>query len=296
MQNSSDDDTGRSEDSFVDTHGVRVFYSRWQPAHAKAVIQLAHGVGEHTGRYEHVGRALASAGYEVWADDHHGHGRTGLHQHHGDHTRLGRLGPGGVRDAIGSVHDFTGVVRAARPHLPLVLLGHSWGSQIAQIIVNLHPSDYDAVVLTGTAHRTLRHMNSGNLNTRYDRPGATGLEWLSRDPSVAQAFLDDPLTTATPLMKLFGPVDALRLLGRPAPRLADHNDLPVLIAVGSEDPLGGASSARHLAADYRDRSGLTRVTTTVYPGARHEVFNETNRDEVITDLIAWIDRAVDIPN
>lgn len=295
MQNSGDARVDRDESSFLDADGIRIHYTRWLPGPATAVIQLAHGVGEHAGRYEHVGHALAAAGYDVWADDHRGHGRTGLEQHNGNHERLGRLGAGGVPGAVRAVHDFTRHIRTAQPDLPLVLLGHSWGSLMAQILINQHAADYDAVVLTGTAHRTLRHMNSGNLNARYDHPGATGLEWLSRDPAVAQAFLDDPLTTATPLMKLFGPLDALRLLGRPARRIADQKDLPILIAVGSEDPLGGASSAEHLANDYRERSGLTSVTTLIYPGARHEVFNETNRSQVIADTITWLNNTLRKP-
>ena len=279
---------------FVDSDGVRVHYTRWCPDRAVAAVQLAHGVGEHAGRYEHVGQTLAAAGYDVWADDHRGHGRTGLEQHGGDHKLLGRLGPGGVRGATRAVHDFTRVIRESQPDIPLVLLGHSWGSLMAQLIINSSPADYDAVVLTGTAHRTLRHMNSGNLNARFDHPGATGLEWLSRDPAVAQAFLDDPLTTATPLLKLFGPLEALRLLGRPARGLAARKDLPILIVVGEDDPLGGSASAGFLAADYRERSGLSSVTTISYPGARHEVFNETNRDAVISDVLAWLNRTLPV--
>lgn len=289
MENTTGAGVRRVEDAFVDSDGVRISYTRWQPAHPRAVVQLAHGVGEHAGRYEHVGRAFAAAGFDVWADDHRGHGRTGLEQHHGDTRQLGRLGRGGVRGATRSMHEFTAEIRRLQPGLPLVLVAHSWGSLMAQMILNEHVADYDAVVLTGTAHRTLRHMNGGDLNAAYDHPGASGLEWLSRDPAVAQAFLADPLTTPTPLMKLFGPLEALRLLGRPARGLARHKDLPILIAVGEDDPLGGASSAGFLAADYRGRSGLTDVTTVVHPGARHEIFNETNRDEVIADVIAWID-------
>lgn len=93
-------------------------------------------------------------------------------------------------------------------------------------------------------------------------------------------------------MKLFSPIDALRLLGRPARGLADSGDLPILIAVGEDDPLGGPVSADFLAADYRERAGLGRVTTIVYPGARHEILNEPNRDQVIADVVAWIDRTL----
>jgi alpha-beta hydrolase superfamily lysophospholipase len=159
------------------------------------------------------------------------------------------------------------------------------------MILNKHSDDYDAVVLSGTAYRMLGSMNSGyNLNKRFAHLGTTGAEWLSRDPAVAQAFVDDPLTTLTPLPKLFGPVDAARLLGRPAKRLA--RDVSLLIQVGGDDPLGGEASARRLERAYRERSGLTDVTTIVYPGARHEVYNETNRAEVMADLTAWLDQRI----
>ncbi|MFZ0531244.1 MAG: alpha/beta hydrolase [Propionicimonas sp.] len=291
MQGDSISGPEQVEGSFVDSDHVRTHYTRWRPRQERAVVQLAHGVGEHVGRYEHVAAALAAAGYDVWADDHHGHGRTGVEQHGGDLRRLGTLGRPGVRGAVRSMHEFTRVIRDAQPDLPLVLLAHSWGSLMAQIIMNQHAADYDAVVLTGTAHRTVGHMNGGKLNARYDGPGATGLEWLSRDPAVARAFLDDPLTTDKPLLKLFGPLNTIRLLGRPAKDLAGRKDLPILIAVGEQDPLGGGTSVGFLAADYRTRSGFSSVTTVVYPGARHEILNETNRDDVLAEIIAWMDKA-----
>ena len=169
--------------------------------------------------------------------------------------------------------------------LIFVLLGAS-ATVIGQLLLNRHSDEYDAMVLSGTAYRMPGSMNSGDLNKRHAHLGTTGAEWLSRDPEVAQAFVDDPLTTLTPLQKLFGTLDAARLIGRPARHLA--HDLPVLIQVGSDDPLGGEASARRLERAFRTRSGLTDVTTIVYDGARHEVFNETNRAEVFADLTAWL--------
>lgn len=285
----ADAEVTRRDDDLVDAHGIRIHYTVWAPRTPRAVVHLLHGVGEHAGRYSHVGAALAKAGYEVWADDHRGHGRTGAEQHAGRPERLGRLGPGGHRAAVDAVRLISARARQARPELPLVLFGHSWGSLMAQIILNDHAGDYDAAILMGTAHRTVRHMNGGDLNARHRHLGDTGLEWLSRDPAVPHAFKADPLTTDVPLLKLFGVRDTLRLLGRPARGLPD---LPLLIMVGDDDPLGGAESARHLARDYRERSGLTDVTVTVYEGARHELVNETNQDEVIGDLIAWLDQRV----
>ncbi|WP_431219754.1 alpha/beta fold hydrolase [Leifsonia xyli] len=278
------------QDRTFDADGNRIHFDVYAPATGAtrpgAVVQLAHGVGEHAGRYRQVATHLASAGYLVYADDHLGHGRTGMDQWKGDASHLGRLGPGGLRAAVRDVHLFSDLIRAENPELPLVFVGHSWGSLIGQMLLNRHSDEYDAMVLSGTAYRVLGSMNGGDLNKRHAHLGTTGAEWLSRDPAVAQAFVDDPLCTLTPLQKLFGTLDAARLLGRPARNLA--HDLPVLIQVGSEDPLGGPVSARKLERAYRMRSGLTDVTTIVYEGARHEIFNETNREEVYADLTAWL--------
>ncbi len=282
----SDDAKAASDRTYTDAHGVRIHVRVWEADRPRAVVQLLHGVGEHSGRYDHVGRALAAAGFTVWADDHRGHGRTGLEQHGGDASRQGRLGVGGHRATVAAVRQLTGIIREAHPDLPLVLFGHSWGSLMAQIILNDHAVDYDAAILMGSAHRTLRHMNGGDLNARHKHLGDTGLEWLSRDASVHHAFKADPLTSDKPLLRLFGVRDTLRLLGRPARHLG--SDLPLLLMVGEDDPLGGPSSIRHLERDYRERSGLTDVTVKIYPGARHELVNEINKDEVIADLISWL--------
>ena len=274
--------------TFTDPHGVRIHYEHWRVPEPIAVVQLVHGVGEHIGRYGELVEALNAAGYSVWADDHRGHGQTGFEQHGGDLDRMGRLGPGGLRAAIDDVHRFARVIRETEgDEVPLVLLGHSWGSLMAQIILNRHPHDYDAVVLTGTAYRMPPHMNSGDLNRRHRHLGTTGLEWLSRDPAGAEAFVRDPYTTAVPLQELFGLIESARLLGRPRRNLPV--ELPLLIMVGSDDSLGGEKSAVRLANAYARRSRLADVTLVVYDGARHEVFNETNREEVRADLIRWLD-------
>jgi alpha-beta hydrolase superfamily lysophospholipase len=266
---------------------VTIHYYVWDAAKPKAILQLTHGLGDHALRYEQVAQDLVAAGYTVYADDHRGHGQTGLGQNNGDATKLGKLGPGGLRATVNDVRHFTAVIKEDHPNLPVVLLGHSWGSLMAQTVINSHAVDYAAVVLTGTAYRSLTDMNGGNLNAKHKHLGTTGNEWLSRDPAVAQAFKDDPLTFYAAAMKLFGIPDALRLLGRPAKNLG--KDIPLLIMIGGEDTLGGEKSVAKLAAAYVKRSHLTDVEAIVYPEARHEIFNETNRDEVIGDLVKWLD-------
>lgn len=273
--------------SFTDARGTRIFYDVY-PADgtARAVVQILHGVGEHAGRYRALAETLAAHGYTVYADDHLGHGRTGTVQH-GHPGKLGRLGPGGMRAARDAVYALTERIRREHPDLPLILLGHSWGSFLAQMLVDRHAASFDALVLSGSALRTPGSLNAGDLNAPWKGDDAMGAEWLSSDHAVGRAFLDDPLTTSEPLLKLFGPLEAARLFGRPARNLP--RDLPTLLMVGRDDTVGGPRSVHRLAEAYRTRSGFTDVTTLVYPGARHEIFNEVMQDEVRADLVAWLD-------
>jgi len=253
------------------------------------VVQLLHGVGEHAGRYGKLIAELTSAGFIVYADDHRGHGRTGIRQH-GDPAQLGRLGKGGLWAARDAIWQLTGIIRDENPDLPLVLIGHSWGSFLAQMLVNAHPEAWDAVVLSGSALRTPRDLNAAPLNARWEGTDATGYEWLSRDKAVWKSFDDDPLTTNVPLLKLFGPIEALKLYGRPAKNLG--HDIPMLLMVGRDDPVGGPHSVHKLADQYRGGSGLTDVPSFVYPDARHEIFNELQQQEVRADLLAWLDKHI----
>ena len=277
----------REDHSFVDDYGVTIHYYVWRPAAPTAIAQIVHGLGEYATRYEPLIQQLVADGYVVYTDDHRGHGKTGLEQWGGDHSKLGHLGKGGVRATAKEIHDLTVRARSDNPGLPLVAIGQSLGSLFLQMILNDHAADYDAVVMTGTAYRTYFQMNSGDLNKRHRHLGTTGHEWLSRDVAVHEAFAADPLTFDAKAAKLFGLIDGARLLGRPK-KLA--RDVPIHIVIGSEDPLGGPRSVELLAKAYRTRGGLSDVSVVVYPEGRHEVFNETNRAEVVTEVLAWIDR------
>jgi alpha-beta hydrolase superfamily lysophospholipase len=279
-------DTTRTAHTFVDADGVTIHYYVWKASTPRAVVQLLHGVGEYATRYELFASTLASAGYTVYANDHRGHGATGMEQHGGDVSKLGTLGPRGVRGAIAAIEQLTDIIRQAEAGLPLVLFGHSLGSIFAQKMIGVHASAYDGVVLSATAYRTLLHMRGGDLNAKHKHLGTTGAEWLSRDPAVAAAFVADPLTFDARVMELFGVADSLRLLG--TPRHLDA-DIPMLIMIGDDDSLGGRKSVELLAKAYRERGGLTDVTLTIYPGGRHEMLNETNQAEVRADIIAWLD-------
>jgi alpha-beta hydrolase superfamily lysophospholipase len=276
--------------AFVDAHGIRIETHEWLVPEPRAIVQISHGIGEHGARYAALAADLNAAGFTVVADDHRGHGRTGQGQWGSDLARMGRLGPGGLNATIDAIAAFSRMTREAYPGVPLVLVAHSWGSLLAQIALNRGLVDCDGLVLSGTAYRLPGFMDAGDLNRKHTSFGSTGAEWLSRDPDVARRWVEDPLTFPAETRKLLGVRDTLRLVGRPARRLS--SSLPVLLQVGGDDTLGGSRSVARLARAYRERSGITDVTAIVYDGARHEVYNETNRDQVIADLIAWIEEHV----
>ena len=276
----------REERTYVDAQGVTIHYYVWKTGAPRAIIQLVHGLGEYATRYDWLASQFVAAGYTVYADDHSGQGQTGLGQHDGDHAKLGRLGPGGMRATIESIHQVTGTIRGENAELPLVLLGHSWGSLLAQVLVNEHSDDYDALILSGSALRVLGRTNTGDLNAKYRHRGSTGYEWLSRDPAVVAAAAADPIMFIANGVKLFGIADSMRLMGRPAKGI--KHDIPVLILLGSADVVGGVKSNELLAQAYLKRAGLSDVELIVYTGAQHEIFKETNKDEVVADTLAWL--------
>lgn len=283
-QNGGMSQVAYTESSFTDSHGIEIFTYQWIPESFHAVVQVAHGLGEHAKRYDAFARHLASAGFAVYADDHRGHGETGRTQWGGDLSRMGRLGPGGLRAAEAAILELSASIRRTHPGLPLVFLGHSWGSLMGQRIINREPHPFDAVILSGSAYRMPGSMESGDLNRHHRTFGTTGYEWLSRDPAVAEAFAADELCFTADVLKLFGLADALRLYGVPSRHV---DDVPMLVFGGSDDSLSRGDSLERLAAAYRNR-GVQDLTFRVYPGGRHETLNETNRLDVFRDVTAWV--------
>lgn len=272
---------------FIDAHGIAIVYDVHPAAGApRGVVQLLHGVGEHSGRYVALIDALTAGGFSVYAGDLRGHGRTGMKQH-ADAAKLGHLGRGGLGATVAAIFRLTDIIAGENPGLPLVILGHSGGSFIAQIVVNEHPEAFDGVILSGSAYRMPGWLRTGGHNKPWDGPGATGLEWLASDPAVGAAFRADPLTTEEAPIKLFGPIEVFKNYGRPRKGLG--RDIPLLLLVGRDDTVGGPRSVHKLADVYRSRSGLTDITTLVYPDVRHEIFNDVSQAEVRADVLAWLD-------
>jgi alpha-beta hydrolase superfamily lysophospholipase len=274
--------------SFKDDFGVEIMFYEWPVANPKAIIQIAHGLGEHARRYDHMAAVLNRAGFSVYADDHRGHGQTGVKQLENKQIRkLGNLGPGGMDATYKQVADFSKLIKSENPGKKLVLLGHSWGSFIAQKVINTASDFYDAVVLSGSALTMPGYLATGDFNKVWKKlPGSTGYEWLSRDVEIQKKFVADPLTFLAAAMQVFGVSNSLKLFGTPSKQV--RSDLPILVQVGQADPIGGEYSNKALVKAYRKNAGTNDIELFVYHDARHEIYNELNKDQIIQDLIDWI--------
>jgi alpha-beta hydrolase superfamily lysophospholipase len=278
--------------SFTDDQAVEIFFYEWPVANPKAVIQIAHGLGEHARRYDQMAATLNRAGFSVYADDHRGHGQTGLRQLEKKQIRrLGNLGPGGMIATYKQVADFSKLIKKENPDSPLILLGHSWGSFIAQKIINEQSAFYDALILSGSALTMPGYLATGDFNKEWKKlPNATGYEWLSRDVEIQNKFVADPLTFLAQAMQVFGVANSLKLFGTPSKNV--RPDLPILVQVGQQDPIGGERSNKALVEAYRKNSGTDDIELMVYHDCRHEIYNELNKEDIIQDLVAWIGKSI----
>ena len=293
--------------------GARLFVRRWTPeGPAKAVVQIVHGMAEHGGRYARFAERLTAAGYAVVVSDLRGHGQT-ADASSPDHLYFGDAN--GFATVVEDLHAVTDVARSEHPDLPVILLGHSMGSFLARAYAIRWGSDLTALVLTGTSadqglvriagqnlarlqarllgrrHRSkmLDSMASGRFNSAF-KPNRTPFDWLSSDAAEVDAFVADPacgnlFTTGAWLDQ----VEALVWVNKDANVSGVPKDLPILLASGEQDAVGAMTKGVRRVADQFRRVGVRDVTTIFYPGARHEVLNETSRDEVMDDIVEWLD-------
>jgi alpha-beta hydrolase superfamily lysophospholipase len=273
--------------TLTDDDGIGITYDRWLPdGEPRGVLHVLHGWAEHAGRYDRFARAANGIGLAVYADDHRGHGRSGLAAEGG----LGDLGPRGMDGVLDAARAVSVAAFAEHPGLPRLLLGHSWGSFLAQRYLRRWGSELAGAVLTGT---TLRRpdapMREGGPNAAFE-PAATPYDWLTRDAAEVQKYMDDPWC-GFERMAARPPAAPAERASAPADRPDDSvvpSDLPILILNGSVDPIGGADGGAALAEHYR-AAGVHDVDFRAYEGGRHELLNEINRDQVTADLLAWLE-------
>jgi alpha-beta hydrolase superfamily lysophospholipase len=292
---------------FQSLGGVRVTYRRWLPGgDVRATVQVVHGASEHSGRYDRLARALTARGFAVYAMDLRGHGRTA------EGTGTGRFGDPGFAGVLADVRALQLIAAEQYPGVPHFLLGHSMGSVIALANAERDGADLAGLVLSGplgvnpaladTVTQLEAALTAGLADQPLDALGAfnqtfepsrTPFDWLSRDGAEVDAYLADPLAgDDMPLTYGYAAaVFGVSVRASSPEGVADLPDgLPVLLLSGSRDPVGGVEAGQVTAlADLLRDHGLP-VDQRVYPDARHEVFNETNRDEVVADLVDWLEQ------
>jgi alpha-beta hydrolase superfamily lysophospholipase len=258
----------RREGRFSDD---RLAYRVWDVDDPAAVVVLAHGYAEHSGRYDHVGTALAEAGLTTWALDHVGHGLS-----KGDM----RGDVGSVEHAVADLDDFVSLASGAAPSLPVFLVGHSMGGMLAVAYAEEHQDRLAGVVITGPAV-VLGEVITGLLELD-EIPVVPLGEFVSRDPAVAQAYDGDPLNYHGAM-----PRDVLReaptRIEAVRSRFAEIT-VPILAMHGEQDALAPMQGSIDVIAGVSSGDRALRI----WPGLYHEIFNEPERDRVIAEVIRWI--------
>lgn len=301
--------------NLLSSDGKDIYVYYWLPSsmeetHLRGVIQIAHGMAETAKRYERIARELTKQGYIVYANDHRGHGRTA-----GSLDELGKPGRDGFNAMVNDMILLGSVIRDKHPNLPILLLGHSMGSFLTQKVMYTGHDNYSGFMLSGTCGKRgmleigeklalLQIMLQGErhpsllLNAvvfgpynRSFKPVRTPFDWLTRDQKEVDKFIEDPECGAISSTGFFRDFFRLLLEIHTPERMAlIPKDKPIYLFSGEEDPVGlKGDGVRRLYRQYHNL-GIQDVELRLYPGARHELLNEINRDEVTNDLLEWINR------
>lgn len=292
------------------------FVRAWLPAQqpALACVQIVHGMSEHGGRYARFATALNRAGFAVYAQDLPGHGRTARAP-----DELGHFAnEHGWRFALQSIHSVQTEMRQRHPGVPVALFGHSMGAMLAQDTIVHHGRDVAACVLSATTgdmgamrgiglglmraeivwggprhrSRVAENLTFKTFNRKF-RPNRTDFDWLSRDETEVDRYIDDPRCGFRASSTLWADLLSYGARLREPARLARiPKSLPILIVSGTEDAAThGAKGPTALERAYA-KAGLSDLTLKLYEGARHELLNETCREKVTSDVVEWLTRRI----
>ncbi len=295
------------------TDGTEIHVYRWLPeSEPRAVLQVAHGMAEHAGRYARFAEAAVGAGFAVYADDHRGHGLT-------PHTSddLGYFAASqGWRQVLDDLYRLADHITGAHPGVPRVMFGHSMGSFFTQQMLYERGDSLCAAILSGSSSGVsnplapigrviariermrvgprgrsplLTRLSFGNFNNAF-KPTRTDFDWLSRDPAEVDLYVADPLCGFDITTQMWIDVlEALPGLADPANLARIPKGIPLYVTSGSDDPVHSKMKGLQRLVDDYGKAGLRNLTWKVWSGSRHELLNETCRDEVTAAILRWID-------
>ena len=300
--------------TFQTVDGANLHVSAWVIQTPKAIVQILHGMAEYGSRYARLAQALAAAGYNVYAHDHRGHGQSipegGTPGHLADSDSWNRI----VEDA----HGVNREIAKRHRDLPIIIVGHSMGSFVLQQLLFERPNDMVAAALSGSNGKpppiamvgkllariervrvgkhnpspVLQKLTFGEYNKPFE-PARTDFDWLSRDPDEVDKYVADPLMGfAVSTQTWLDLLNALDQISKPSNVAKVPKDKPLYLFAGDQDPVGDNGKGMKNLYDAYKRAAIFDVRLKLYPDARHETLNESNRQEVTDDLIAWCDEMV----
>ena len=280
------------------------------------LLQITHGMCEYIGRYRWFMEAMAEQGFVVFGHDHIGHGDSSQPEEYGFFGEKD-----GWKHLVADVQKMSLIVREKYPNLPLYLFGHSMGSFVARLYLQKYGNEIDGAILSGTCgpnpmakagitaasaviklkgplHRCgiLRKMAFSGYNSKY-KPQRTTHDWLTRDEAVVDTYLNDPKCnfcfTACGFRDLFTMVSKCnsREWFASLPK-----DLPILLISGDMDPVGGYGKGIEKVVENLLMNGMGDVSLCLYPEARHELLNESNKEEVLADVQFWLKERLPLAN
>lgn len=298
--------------SFASSTGKNTIHAlRCQPeGEPKAIVQIAHGIAEHIERYRPFMAFLAENGCLAVGNDHLGHGKS-IASPAEQGFFAEKDGWDCVVADMDRLHD---LMREQYPAVPYVFFGHSMGSFLTRTYLIEHPDKYDAAIISGTGHQaramvlggcaaasffvkkegahavgtTLNNIAFGSYNKGYENP-RTIYDWLSRDPAVADAYAADPLCGFIATNGLFRDMMyGIRFITDQKNIERMNKEKPIYFMSGDADPVG--ENGRGVTRAYKAfcKAGLHNVTLRLYPGGRHEMLNETNKETVFQDILNWL--------
>jgi alpha-beta hydrolase superfamily lysophospholipase len=298
-------------DFYYDSCGAgKIHGCRWMPEGApKGIVQIVHGIAEFVERYDSFANFLTAHGFVVVAEDHMGHGQS-----IGNGSIQGYF-TGGWFAAVDDTMQLLKDTMAAFPGLPYILFGHSMGSFMARTILAKHPnSGISGAIICGTGWQprlalpvlisvveglckkqgeqnpdpALHKMIFGGYNNRIKEP-RTDFDWLTRDNAIVDAYIAHPLCGFVPACGLLRDMmKGIYYVEQPKNLQNMKKHLPVLFIAGKQDPVGPYSKGVEQAHKAFQKAGMVRTSIKLYPDCRHEILNETNRQEVYQDVLTWL--------
>ncbi len=295
---------------YTSPDNVRIAYNIWCPENEiKALIHINHGMAEHSNRYDRFAKELNKEGFLVFAQDHRGHGKTISEEHVRGHL----ADEDGWKKLCQDAHEISLVVSEMYPDYPILLLGHSMGSFIARKLIIDYPNFYKASIIMGTGYKANKLLSSlgkslskkgvkklGNKpNSKLDKlvfgnfakkieNARTPFDWLSRDEIEVKKYIEDDNCGYPCSSKFYGDLIELNSFVNNAINLdIENKEQPILFISGDCDPVGNNAKGVKKVYELYKKVGYKNIHLKLIEGARHELLNEINRDEITEFIINW---------